>query len=163
MRVPATHRKEITVINIDKRRVYGLVEKAVTPDVMELCSHDARAEVIGRVSEDAFGFNAFAIEPTNDQYDMLNLLDDMIIDVMACKGYELEPGELASRTIECFNFDGSRYSFWYDHEDLRYITVFQSPDGTWHASDHYMTHINAVGNGDTPQGALDDMRMVRAW
>ena len=156
--------QENEMVNIDKRRVYTLVEQAVTPDVMELCSHDARAEVIGRVSMDAFGFDAFAIDPTDDQYDMLNLLDDMVIDVMARRGYELEPGEIACRSIECFQYDGRRYTYWYDTSDLRYVMVFQSTlDGTWHANDIDMTHIIFVGNGDTPQKALDDMRMVRGW
>lgn len=150
-------------MNVDKRTVYALVEKAVTSDVMELCSHDARAEVIDRVSMDAFGFDAFAIEPTNEQYDMLNLLDDMIIDVMARRSYVLAPGELAARTLECFDFDGVRYKHWYDDEDLRYVVVAKSMDGRWHANETNGVHITWVGYGETPQDALDNMRMVRAW
>lgn len=157
---------------IDKKRVYELVEKAVTDDVMELCSHNARAEVIGRVSMDAFGFNAFGEDISSEQYDMLNLLDDMVIDVMARRGYILEEGELASRTIECFeHFHPVQYVYHYNEHlrggPLRYVYVRPSRlhDGVWLAQEHvgFMAEVTWEGYGITPQQALDNMRMIHDW
>lgn len=148
------------------RELRAMVEAAVDDGIMGLRLHDAMAEVAERVCPEAFGWTPWDTAPggREDRREARELVQDLCVDVMLGRGYVLADGELAARSLDCFEHGGGRGDDWYVYKPRvtpAFVIVRRGDRGPWLATEvDGLGEVAWAGEGRTPQGALDAMRMV---
>lgn len=133
-------------------------------DVDDLCLHDAIAEYLFP-AYDACHEESYdeAIENDHDiDWESINRIDSYIVDRLIQLGREDDwtQGESIFRDITCYTQEASdRYCLRDKVGDLM-ADVFQLDDATWEACKYDGMDIESQGYGDTPQEALEAMRLV---
>lgn len=93
-----------------------------------------------------------------DAYDceIIDIISDYVIYLLEERGYTYDREELCYKCLDCYN----RFANTFHQRFGYYFGAVELYDGhyeAWMIREGKMTHF---GVGDTPQGALDDMRLV---
>lgn len=143
---------------------YDTVRQMVNDTHDELCNEDARAEYIFDVYDALHDVSyGDAIEADAVDWDSLNRIDCLIIDRLMELGRvdDWTDGEIALRCIDCYEHESEIWYTYHGNGVECYVTKIG--DGHWGASEFLLegdaVSLVFMGHGDTPQHALDDMRL----
>jgi hypothetical protein len=147
---------------------YDTVRQMVNDPHEELCNEDARAEYIFDVYDAVHGVSyEHAIADDDVDWDSMNRIDCFIIDRLMELGRvdDWTDGEIAARDFACYEvMYGNHYHYRSDNGERPSIDAYvEKFRGEWKAIEYVYEddRVSLVfkGHGDTPQHALDDMRL----
>lgn len=148
-------------MSINKTEFYA-TKKHVTKDLLDFCLHDATSEAFYATYEELYG-------PVEDSCETKEYAEraDRILTYATHFLVELDPSyasydedDRICRRIDCFDrVSPTKYALGDDGN--YYVTVDSDCNGTWTAYEYDSDgEISHEGKGETPQKALNAMRMV---